>query len=103
MAGAEGSEAQLGALWEAEDEDRVGDAVRDEGLERRPRDRNAARPDPSGRMNFSRSSRLVRPRAGGGRRVSAHYRSGGVGGFHTASSGSESVHVEQSGQKGGSR
>lgn len=65
MAGAEGTEAQLWALWEAEEEERVGEAVRDEGLERRPRERNAASPceAPSGRMNFSRSSKLVRPRA----------------------------------------
>lgn len=68
MAGAEGNEAQLCALWEAEEEERVGEAVRDEGLERRPLERKAARPceAPSGRINFSLSSRLVRPRAGGG-------------------------------------
>lgn len=65
VAGAEGTEAQLCALCEAEEEERVGEAVRDEGLERRPRERKAAMPcvAPSGRMNFSRSSRLVRPRA----------------------------------------
>lgn len=65
MAGADGTEAQLCALCEAEEEERVGEAVRDEGLERRPRERKAAIPceAPSGRMNFSRSSRLVRPRA----------------------------------------
>lgn len=65
MAGAEGTEAQLCALCEAEEEERVGEAVRDEGLERRPRERKAAIPceAPSGRMNFSRNSRLVRPRA----------------------------------------
>lgn len=66
VAGAEGKDAQLCALCEAEEEERVGEAVREPGLERRPRERNAARPweAPSGRMNFSRSSRLVRPRAG---------------------------------------
>lgn len=65
VAGAEGTEAQLCALCEAEEEERVGEAVRDEGLERRPRERKAAIPceAPSGRMNFSRNSRLVRPRA----------------------------------------
>lgn len=65
VAGAEGNEAQLWALCDADEDERVGEAVRDEGLERRPRDRKAARPcvAPSGRMNFSRSSRLVRPRA----------------------------------------
>lgn len=65
VAGAEGPEAQLCALCEADDEDLVGEAVRDEGLERLPRERKAANPceAPSGRMNFSRSSRLVRPRA----------------------------------------
>ena len=44
VAGAEGSEAQLWALCEAEEEERVGEAVREPGLERRPRERNAARP-----------------------------------------------------------
>ncbi len=65
VAGAEGREAQLWALCDADEDERVGEAVRDEGLDRRPRDRKAARPcvAPSGRMNFSRSSRLVRPRA----------------------------------------
>ena len=69
VAGVEGSEAQLWALWEAEEEERVGEAVREPGLERRPRERNAARPwdTPSWMMNFSLSSRLVRPRAGGER------------------------------------
>lgn len=39
--------------------------MRDEGFERRPRERKAAIPceAPSGKINFSRSSRLVRPRA----------------------------------------
>ena len=48
------------------EEERVGGGVREPGLERRPRERNAARPceAPSGRMNFSLSSRFVRPRAG---------------------------------------
>lgn len=65
VAGAEGSDAQLWALCDADEDERVGEAVRDEGLDRRPRDRKAARPceAPSGRMNFSRSSKLVRPRA----------------------------------------
>ncbi|KAG7271178.1 hypothetical protein CRUP_025493 [Coryphaenoides rupestris] len=60
VAGAEGREAQLCVLWEAEEDERVGEAVREPGLERRPRERKAARPcdTPSGRMNFSLSSRL---------------------------------------------
>lgn len=62
VAGVEGSEAPL---CEAEEEERVGEALREPGLERRPRERKAASPveAPSGRINFSRSSRLVRPRA----------------------------------------
>lgn len=72
VAGAEGAEGSEAPLWEAEEEERVGEAFLEPGLERRPRDRKAARPwdAPSGRMNFSLSSRLVRPRAvgrGGGR------------------------------------
>lgn len=65
VAGVEGAEGSEAPLWEAEDEERVGEAFREPGLERRPRERNAARPcdAPSGRMNFSLSSRLVRPRA----------------------------------------
>lgn len=65
VAGAEGAEGREAPLWEAEEEDRVGEALREPGLERRPRERKAASPveAPSGRMNFSRSSRLVRPRA----------------------------------------
>lgn len=66
VAGVEGAEGREAPLWEADDEERVGEAFRDPGLERRPRDRKAASPcdAPSGRMNFSLSSRLVRPRAG---------------------------------------
>lgn len=65
VAGAEGAEGREAPLWEAEEEERVGEALREPGLERRPRERKAARPvdAPSGRMNFSLSSRLVRPRA----------------------------------------
>lgn len=65
VAGVEGAEGREAPLWEAEDEERVGEALREPGLERRPRERKAANPveAPSGRMNFSRSSRLVRPRA----------------------------------------
>lgn len=70
VAGAEGAEGREAPLWEAEEEDRVGEALREPGLERRPRERKAASPveAPSGRMNFSRSSRLVRPRAAEKRR-----------------------------------
>lgn len=65
MAGVEGADGREAPLWEAEEEERVGEAFREPGFERRPRERNAARPwdAPSGRMNFSLSSRLVRPRA----------------------------------------
>lgn len=65
VAGVEGADGSEAPLWEAEDDERVGEALREPGLERRPRERNAARPwdAPSGRMNFSLSSRLVRPRA----------------------------------------
>lgn len=70
VAGEEGMEAQLWLLWLALELDRVGEAAREEGLDLRPRDRNGVIPceAPSGRMNFSRSSRLVRPRAGRGER-----------------------------------
>lgn len=70
MAGVEGAEGREAPLWEAEEEERVGEALREPGLERRPRERKAASPveAPSGRMNFSRSSRLVRPRAANRRR-----------------------------------
>lgn len=65
VAGADGAEGTEAPLWDADDEERVGEAFRDPGLERRPRDLKAARPwdAPSGRMNFSLSSRFVRPRA----------------------------------------
>lgn len=65
VVGAEGAEGREAPLWEAEEEERVGEALREPGLERRPRERNVVRPwgPPSGRMNFSLSSRLVRPRA----------------------------------------
>lgn len=61
-------EAQLWLLWLALELERVGEAAREEGLDLRPRDRNGVIPweAPSGRMNFSRSSRLVRPRAARG-------------------------------------
>lgn len=43
----------------------MGEAAREDGLDLRPRDRNGVIPwdAPSGRMNFSRSSMLVLPRA----------------------------------------
>lgn len=65
VAGVDGAEGREAPLWEAEEDERVGEALREPGLERRPRERKAARPwdAPSGRMNFSLSSRLVRPRA----------------------------------------
>lgn len=44
MAGVDGAEGKEAPLWEAEEEERVGEALRDPGLERRPRDRKAARP-----------------------------------------------------------
>lgn len=44
VAGVEGAEGREVPLWEAEDEERVGEALREPGLERRPRDRKAARP-----------------------------------------------------------
>lgn len=44
VAGAEGAEGREAPLWEAEEEERVGEALREPGLERRPRDRKAARP-----------------------------------------------------------
>lgn len=86
-------EAQLWLLWLALELERVGEAAREEGLDLRPRERNGVIPceAPSGRMNFSRSSRLVRPRAGrGGRRGGVrfggiqHHR--GSGGFRVGSS-----------------
>lgn len=63
-------EAQLWLLWLALELDRVGEAAREDGFDLRPRDRNGVIPweAPSGKMNFSRSSRLVRPRAGRGQR-----------------------------------
>ena len=84
-------EAQLWLLWLALELDRVGEAAREDGFDLRPRDRNGVIPweAPSGKMNFSRSSRLVRPRAGRGQRrgdlrfagTQRHYRgSGGSGG-----------------------
>lgn len=69
VAGAEGAEGREAPLWEAEEEERVGEAFREPGLERRPLEREMTTPTltpcgvPSGRMNFSLSSRLVRPRA----------------------------------------
>lgn len=70
VAGEEGMEAQLWLLWLALELDLVGEAALEEGLDLRPRERNGVIPceAPSGRMNFSRSSRLVRPRAGRGER-----------------------------------
>lgn len=70
VAGEEGMEAQLWLLWLALELERVGDAALDEGFDLRPRERNGVIPceAPSGRMNFSRSSRLVLPRAGRGER-----------------------------------
>lgn len=44
VAGAEGAEGMEAPLWEAEDEERVGEAFLEPGFERRPRERNAARP-----------------------------------------------------------
>ena len=44
MAGAEGADGSEAPLWEAEEEERVGEALREPGLERRPRERKAARP-----------------------------------------------------------
>lgn len=44
MAGAEGAEGREAPLWEAEEEERVGEALREPGFERRPRERKAARP-----------------------------------------------------------
>lgn len=66
VAGDDGIEAQLWLLWLALELERVGEAAREDGLDLRPRERNGVMPceAPSGRMNFSRSSRLVRPRAG---------------------------------------
>lgn len=44
VAGAEGAEGREAPLWEAEEEERVGEALREPGLERRPLERKAARP-----------------------------------------------------------
>lgn len=44
VAGAEGAEGREVPLWEAEEEERVGEALREPGLERRPRQRKAASP-----------------------------------------------------------
>lgn len=44
VAGAEGAEGSEAPLWEAEEEERVGEALREPGLERLPRERKAARP-----------------------------------------------------------
>lgn len=70
VAGEDGMEAQLWLLWLALELDRVGEAAREDGFDLRPRDRKGVIPweAPSGKMNFSRSSRLVRPRAGRGQR-----------------------------------
>lgn len=89
VAGEDGMEAQLWLLWLALELDRVGEAAREEGLDLRPRDRNGVIPceAPSGRMNFSRSSRLVRPRAGRGERRGG-LRFGGTRHPHRGSGGS---------------
>lgn len=39
VAGADGAEGRDAPLWEAEEEERVGEAFRDPGLERRPLER----------------------------------------------------------------
>lgn len=39
VAGAEGAEGREAPLWEAEEEERVGEALREPGLERRPLER----------------------------------------------------------------
>ena len=44
VAGVEGAEGSEAPLWEAEEEERVGEALRDPGFDRRPRERKAARP-----------------------------------------------------------
>lgn len=44
VAGVEGAEGREAPLWEAEEEERVGEALREPGLERRPRERKVARP-----------------------------------------------------------
>lgn len=43
VVGAEGAEGREAPLWEAEEEERVGEALREPGLERRPRERNVVR------------------------------------------------------------
>lgn len=74
VAGEDGMEAQLWLLWLALELDRVGEAAREDGFDLRPRDRKGVMPweAPSGKMNFSRSSRLVRPRAGRGHKERRH-------------------------------
>lgn len=44
VAGVEGTEGREAPLCEAEEEERVGEALREPGLDRRPRERKAARP-----------------------------------------------------------
>lgn len=44
VAGAEGAEGREAPLWEADEEDLVGEAFLEPGLERRPLDLKAARP-----------------------------------------------------------
>lgn len=44
MAGAEGAEGREAPLWEAEEEERVGEALREPGLERRPLEREMTTP-----------------------------------------------------------
>lgn len=58
-------DVQLWLLWLALELDRVGDAALDEGLDLRPLSLKGAMPEeaPSGKINFSRSSKLVRPLA----------------------------------------
>ena len=65
VAGEDGMDVQLWLLWLALELERVGEAVREDGLDLRPRDRKGVMPwdAPSGRMNFSLSSMLVLPRA----------------------------------------
>lgn len=44
MAGAEGAEGREAPLWEAEEEERVGEALREPGLERLPLEREMTTP-----------------------------------------------------------
>lgn len=44
VVGADGAEGREAPLWEAEEEERVGEAFREPGLERRPRERKVVRP-----------------------------------------------------------